>query len=470
MFCSRCGHELPSKINACPVCDTPKKRKQRSRQRLLLGLVIFLAGAMVGSLLDSFLFKGKAWKYTFLGGLGATSTSQESEVSNPTGTTPQASTSSQIPETEPVGSGFGAGVVPDGASHRSPKPDEPASVNPASSTYPASPAIDFAVDLPAPVRQASDAPIIGIIASQPASGGEELISVVSAKIPDCRLSFEKADSLEESPDVSYHGSFSPDGKTLVFSSNRSIDGKPGLFQCYFKNSAPGANSVRAFPWNGNVWTPELSADGKKVVFSSDSSKPEHIFLLDRESKQGQAITNGPSKNMMPAISPDGKFIAFVSNRRGSNDIWIIGTDSKNLIQITFGPEDDREPRWWPDGKSLVFTRIKEKFKYSLIERVSLDPLSSPQPLFKESSRQWLADPSPDGRFLAFVRSKDTDGSGNAIFVRRLDSGAEFTIDPFKGGECYRPIWTRDCTGIVFHADRQNRKSLFLAKLKRAPIE
>ncbi|NLI75312.1 MAG: TolB family protein [Candidatus Riflebacteria bacterium] len=284
-----------------------------------------------------------------------------------------------------------------------------------------------------------------------------------------KLAFAGASPLEVTSEVDYHGSLSHDGKVLVFSSNRPVSGKAGPFQCYVKDPVATAAAVRAFPWEGNIWTPEFTPDGRALVFSSDSQKPEHIFLYDRVTQQPRALTTGSSKNMMPALSPDGKFVAFVSDRRGSNDIWIIGLDGKNLIQITTGKEDDREPRWWPDGRSLVFTRILEKYRNSVIMRVPLDPQGPPQPLV-EGGRNWLADPSPDGRYLAYVRSKDADGSGNVILVRRLDSGAEFAVSPTGAGECYRPIWTRDLAGLIFHGERNGKKNLYQARFSKAPID
>ncbi len=315
-------------------------------------------------------------------------------------------------------------------------------------------------------------PTATVAAAAEPSAGEVLTPSLPSppQWPAVKLSFEAATELEGGADIDFHGSLSPDGRTLIFSSNRAADGKTGPLQCYVKEPTPGAPAVLAFPWPGQVWTPELLPDGRTIVFSSDSQKPEHLFLIDRETRQSRQLTTGTAKNMMPAVSPDGRFVAFVSNRRGNNDIWIMGLDGANLIQITSGPEDDREPRWWPDGRSLIFTRIKERYKDSMIMRVPLDPQGPPQPLIAGGGRHWLADPSPDGRYVAFVRSKQADGSGNGIFVRRLESGDEFAVAPPGLGECYRPIWTRDMTGLIFHAERANRKNLFLARLRQTPLD
>ncbi|HNW36980.1 MAG TPA: hypothetical protein PKM25_18720, partial [Candidatus Ozemobacteraceae bacterium] len=66
MYCYRCGQELQPKSVNCPACDAPQKRRQRHRQRLLLGLFIFLAGAFTGSIFDSIVFKGRSWDHSLL--------------------------------------------------------------------------------------------------------------------------------------------------------------------------------------------------------------------------------------------------------------------------------------------------------------------------------------------------------------------------------------------------------------------
>ncbi len=69
MYCFRCGKKLPGREINCPDCDTPQKRRQRRHKRMLLGLFIFLSGAFVGSLFDTYVFKGEVWKHSILNNL-----------------------------------------------------------------------------------------------------------------------------------------------------------------------------------------------------------------------------------------------------------------------------------------------------------------------------------------------------------------------------------------------------------------
>jgi len=305
--------------------------------------------------------------------------------------------------------------------------------------------------------------------AEAATATDTAVAVKPADLPDADLTPAGLEKLETGTGNNYHGSLAADGDSLIFASNRPTGGAGSKYQCYFRSLKAKGGAVRLFPWPGNVWTPESTRDGNRLVFSSDSEKAEQVFVFDRVTQQHRNLTGIGGKNMMPALSPDGERVVFTSNRGGSNDIWMVGIDGKGLAQLTSGPEDDREPRWWPDGKAIVFTRIVQKMKVSHIMKLSVDPLGKPEALVGDQARSWLADPSPDGRWLAYVRSKSDDGSDNEIRVRRIDSGKEFSITAFGGADAFRPVWTHDGGGLVAHADREGRKSLYLVTLKKTPL-
>ncbi|HOY67164.1 MAG TPA: hypothetical protein PLP29_09755 [Candidatus Ozemobacteraceae bacterium] len=493
MYCFRCGQELPAKSVNCPACDTPQKRRQRHRQRLLLGLFIFLAGAFTGSVFDSLVFRGRSWDHSLLdlltgGGAPKTATAPAEPWSDPS----WERVSPPAPGVQPNLPAGKKGIVPPGAIVFKPgQPGAPsmAQLPPTDRTVADGLPVPTATETAMTALSASMAPDIASPAGfdeaaevagdeVPAIGSETAPVAASEPVmappatpeplPDTDLAPGALEKLETGEGNNYHGSLWLDGDSLLFASNRAAGSANPKYQAYFRSLKGKTGSVRLFSWPGNVWTPEFSKDGKQLVFSSDSAKDEQVFVFDRITQQHRALTDGGHKNMMPALSPDGKFVVFTSNRKGSNDIWLVGIDGDGLVQLTSGPEDDREPRWWPDGKSIVFTRIVQKMKVSHIMRLGIDPVGKPEPLVGEASRNWLADPSPDGRWLAYVRSESDDGSRNVIRVRRLDSGTEFAVTTFGSADAFRPIWTHDGSGLIAHADREGRKGLYLIRLEKKP--
>ncbi len=469
MYCFKCGKKLPARVVNCPECDTPQKRRQRYRSRMILGLFIFLAGAVAGSLFDSVFFKGQAWQHSFL---GAFVDRQSEEAASP------ASSATDLNVTVPVT--IVKGSQTDSGAAVEPQPavaDSAVAIASVSEPLASQTAASVQVASVATQTDAEDISGMhaGIIASDSAATAPTTVTSEAAMLPASeipksfpagRLIFKKAEALEKGAGSNYHGFMARDGSELIFASNRQeIDGKPA-YQCFSKKPDADAPAEKIFSWPGNVWTPETTPDNHMIVFSSDSSKPEHIFLYDRRTRISMPLTNGTSKNMMPAVSPDGRWVVFVSNRKGSNHIWVIGIEGANLMQITSSKADDREPRWTADGKAIIFTRIIEPLKKSQILKVQLEPLGEPEPLVDTPHRNWLADISPDGTMVAFTRSESTDGSDNVLVLREVNTGKEEIIRPLNRAECFRPVWNADCNGFVFHSTSQQGKSLYLARFGR----
>lgn len=456
MYCFKCGKKLPARVVNCPDCDTPQKRRQRYRRRMILGLFIFLAGAVAGSLFDTVFFKGQAWNHSFLGFFSSpeeVSTEQSLVPEENAGTAasvvqpPESASDSEVPAVTALATDSSQVVIPTDVQLDAPRTEVVAS---------------------APIQQ-SDAVAqpVEVVGSETAIP-EKMLPVAPeppAK-PLGKLVYKKTEVLEKTSASDYHGFMARDGSELIFSSNRlKVNGTP-TYQCFVRAVTPKAASQKLFDWPGNVWTPETTPDNNMVVFSSDSAKPEHIFVYDRKTLNSMPLTNGTSKNMMPSVSPDGRLVAFVSNRKGSNNIWLIGIDGSNLMQITTGNADDREPRWTPDGNSIIFTRILEPLKRSHIMQVMLEPLGEPVALVNTAARNWLADISPDGSLLAFTRSESGDGSKNVLVLREMSSGKEEVLRPLAGAECFRPVWNRDASGFVFHASARDGRSLYQAVFAR----
>ncbi len=465
MYCFRCGKKLPPRVVNCPECDTPQKRRKRYRTRMILGLFIFLAGAFFGSLFDSLIFKGKILEHTFLDIFGDKKGAEHKIIASATAYI-EAKPADNVLTVAKEKVNINADI--EGQDNNIVLPRIAADISEDSSQVtieenPKPAKIETNIEVAQEVV-ATPARLLGVIAASETEAIAEISRPASETVG--RLVYDSFEVFEDGSTSSYHGIFSRDGEEMIFSSNRfKVDGKH-KYQCLIKTGEASSNPERAFEWKGNVWTPEFTPERKEIVFSSDSKRPEHIFIYDRASKKAIALTKGKSKNMMPSVSPDGKLITFVSNKGGSNNIWIMGINGENLIQITNSSEDDREPRWGPDGKSIVFTRIFRNFKKSYIMRIQLEPMGKPKAMVEDESRNWLADISPDGSTLAFVRSQGSGGSKNTIFLKDLKTQEEISVKPIGNAEYFRPVWLKHQDGFIFHANKNNKKVLYVARFKR----
>lgn len=444
MYCFRCGKKLPPRALRCPSCDTPQKRRQRYRKRMILGLFIFLAGAVAGSIFDTIFFRGKAWEHSFMGALGNDTasdtvlTDQEFEVAQPLSVD---DTIYKLEEDLPP-------VRTDVVHYQEPEQEEPVKQF---EEY-AEP-----TQLPTEVSETPQQ-------HEQDDLTEDLVERVPSEEAEtnARHVFSEYKLLEDGDGSNFHAFVSKDMTEMVFASNRLlIRGEP-TFQCFIKSPLEDDEPHRAFAWQGNVWTPELTFDSKHIVFSSDSVNEEHIFVYCRETTDVNRITSGGTKNMMPSVSPDGKRVAYVSNTAGSNHIWIANIDGSNHVQATHTSHDDREPRWTQDGQTIFFTRIHEPFVRSDIMRLNLTTDQPPEPVIENSGRNWLAALSPCKTTLAFVRSRTEVGGANTIYIKDMNSKDIAKIAPLGNTEYFRPTWLSDSSGFTFHAHTGNNRSIYLA--------
>ena len=80
--------------------------------------------------------------------------------------------------------------------------------------------------------------------------------------------------------------------------------------------------------------PTWSPNGKHIAFSSNRSGNYEIYVMDKDGKNTKQLTDEPAKDTDPEYSPLGDRIAFVSGRSGRSEIWIMNSDGSNLIQLT----------------------------------------------------------------------------------------------------------------------------------------
>ncbi len=95
-------------------------------------------------------------------------------------------------------------------------------------------------------------------------------------------------------------------------------------KCYiWIMNADGSNPKQITKHDGVDVHPRWSPDGKKIVFQSNRSGNRDIWIVNTDGSGLRQITNNPGPDMTPYWSPDGKKIVFSSMRNGSEglDLW-----------------------------------------------------------------------------------------------------------------------------------------------------
>lgn len=152
-------------------------------------------------------------------------------------------------------------------------------------------------------------------------------------------------TLHEGSDV--FPAISPDHKTIVF----------GMQTGLWKMSAKGGKATRLGKRTGDLTRPDISPDGKRVVFQAYEDNNFHIQSMSLSGKHGsdrQTITNSKYDDRAPAYSPDGRKVAFASDRDGTYHIWVKDLETGKLSQWTKGSDSHFAPTWSPDGKRVAY--------------------------------------------------------------------------------------------------------------------
>lgn len=142
--------------------------------------------------------------------------------------------------------------------------------------------------------------------------------------------------------------YSPDGRRIVFESDRS-----GFPEIWVSN-ADGTDALALTNFNGPVTgSPSWSPDSTEVAFDSRAAGTPEVFAIRAEpGSKPWRVTMGGGPNILPDWSADGRSIFFVSSRTGDARVWRAPAKGGPAEQVTSGFAF--APQASPDGKYLYF--------------------------------------------------------------------------------------------------------------------
>ncbi len=147
-------------------------------------------------------------------------------------------------------------------------------------------------------------------------------------------------------------SWSPDGSRILFSGYHDKQADIYVMNADGSQMIQLTNHPAADLWGS------FSPDGRRIVFQSKRDGPqEDIYVMKGDGSNVKRLTNDPGRDIGPSWSPDGKRIAFSSARDGGLQIYLMRPDGSNqtrLTTITDGKIKYYNPVWSPNSKWLVF--------------------------------------------------------------------------------------------------------------------
>lgn len=143
--------------------------------------------------------------------------------------------------------------------------------------------------------------------------------------------------------------YSPDGKRIVFYSNRS-----GLNQVWVCD-ADGSRAAQLTSMTGGITsTPRWSPDGKQISFDSNTGGDWQIYVMDADGGKPKPLTHDKLDNAVTSWSRDGRWVYFMSGGKSDEQIWKIAPQGGTAVQVT--RHGGSAPVESVDGKTLFYVK------------------------------------------------------------------------------------------------------------------
>jgi Tol biopolymer transport system component len=208
---------------------------------------------------------------------------------------------------------------------------------------------------------------------------------------------------------------------------------------------------------------DVSPDGKTILFDLLGD----LYTVPVTGGDARRIVGGMAFESQPRFSPDGKQIVFLSDRSGAENVWIADADGGNAKALTKGRNQSFcSPAWTPDGEYVLVSRA-EGWDTPSLRLYHKDggmgvTVGPPNPPFPKpgSGEPWRPRPSklgavaaPDGRYIYYAQrmgSWDYNAQFPSWQIIRFDRETSETQTLTNApGSAMRPVLSPDGKQLVY---------------------
>jgi Tol biopolymer transport system component/DNA-binding winged helix-turn-helix (wHTH) protein len=251
----------------------------------------------------------------------------------------------------------------------------------------------------------------------------------------------------------YYGvSWTPDGSRLVYASIAS-----GAWDIWTMN-ADGTGQKQLTVGARSNYGPSVSPDGRHIVFVSNRSGGAfNVWRMDIDGRNPKQLTDGAGENF-PHCTPDGRWVVYATvGFSQPNRIWKVSLEGGEPVQLT-----DRPSSWpfvSPDGRQIAHNYWSEPEAPPKLAVISIEG-GAPSKVF-DLSRSYRANTvwMPDGRGVTYL---DNRGGVNNVWLQPATGGAPQQLTDFKTDGVVAYDWSRggtlayarsiETTGIILIRD------------------
>jgi dipeptidyl aminopeptidase/acylaminoacyl peptidase len=201
-----------------------------------------------------------------------------------------------------------------------------------------------------------------------------------------------------------------------------------------------AASLKPLEGDGKAYMAEgsWSPDGRFILFCSLESGDGDLYIRDTKTGARRAIVTAPGYDGGPFFSPDGKRICYRSDRNRDNLLQVFvadlvfGADGSitgiaNETQLTSNEHVNWCPFFRPDGKTLVYASSEIGHRNYEVFEIELPKSPGATPARRRVTEAEGADVLPvfcaDGKWLLWTGQRNETRSSQLFVGRYRDQGA-----------------------------------------------
>lgn len=236
--------------------------------------------------------------------------------------------------------------------------------------------------------------------------------------------------------------------------------------------------------------PKFSPDGKKIVFISDRSGAENLWVSDADGSNPKALTKGRNTSYLsPCWTADGNYVIASKSTEGLGtfSLWMFHKDGGNGIHVgepeppppqnPGQPQPPRRNKYGavasPDGRFIYYSQRNGAFNYNaqfpIWQIVRFDRETSETSTITNAQGSAMRPVlSPDGKKLVYATRYE---SGTALRVRDLETSEErWLINPVTRDDQESRATRDTMPGYVFMPDGKSLIVPINGKIQRVDFE
>jgi Tol biopolymer transport system component len=191
----------------------------------------------------------------------------------------------------------------------------------------------------------------------------------------------------------------------------------------------------------NIWATSWARHADVIAFTTgpefapDNSTVD-IWTVHADGSGAKNLTEGKfANNAFPDITADGKQIVFRSTRDGNKEIYLMNSDGTNVRRITDDPANDTMPSISPSGDMIAFTSNRDHGLFEIFLQPLKDgrPDGAPRPFAHSTALNMHTRFSGDGKWIAFASARGWLNDEPVLSAFNPQPYGEIFVAPVDGG-------------------------------------